>query len=210
MENKYYKILGVSKDATNEEIEIAYQTLKTRYQKERFEDGEVGNHAAKMLTEIENAYNIILSLRKEQDTSTFGIFSEIENDIKKGDLQSAQEKLDSFNERDSEWHYYQSVVFYKKNWINESKLQLEIAIRMNPNEQKYKNALDKIQIKINGQDNAQYNAGWDKSGNAYKAPNQEDQPIQQMGGDSCCQWCCEMAICNAMFNIGIQCCCPCR
>ena len=81
---------------------------------------------------------------------------------------------------------------------------------MNPNEPKYKSALDKIQIKINGQNNSQYNPDWNKSGNAYKTPNQEGEPIQQMGGDGCCQWCCEMAICNAMFNIGINCCCPCR
>ena len=210
MESKYYKILGVSKDATNEEITVKYETLKAKYQKERFLEGEVGNNAAKMLTEIENAYKIVMSIRKEQDKTQDGIFSEIEQDIKKGDLQSAQQKLDSFDERDSEWHYYQSVVFYKKNWVNECKTQLEIAIRMNPNEPKYKTALDKIQIKINGQNNSQYNPEWDKSGNAYKTPNQEGEPIQQMGGDGCCQWCCEMAICNAMFNIGINCCCPCR
>ena len=53
MDNRYYNILGVSPNATNEEIEMQYQTLKAKYQKERFLEGEEGNNAAKMLTEIE-------------------------------------------------------------------------------------------------------------------------------------------------------------
>ncbi len=206
MDNRYYNILGVSPSATNEEIEMQYQTLKAKYQKERFLEGEVGNNAAKMLTEIENAYNEIMAYRNMSDTSTFGAFSQVENAIRSGNLQKAQEILDSFDERDSEWHYYQSVIFYKKSWINESKKQLEIAIEMSPNEQKYKNALNKINAKINGQNNSTYNPDWNKSGNAYRSGRDSGEPVQQLGGDSCCQWCCDMIACNLLFNL----CCGCR
>ena len=130
MINKYYKLLGVEPTCSNEELENAYTTLRRKYQSERFLEGEKGNYAAKMLTEIENAYYEIKAYRKEQDTSSSGSFYQVESAIKEGNLQLAQQKLDEFDERSAEWHYYQSVIFYRKNWINESKKQLEIAISM--------------------------------------------------------------------------------
>ena len=37
---EYYKILNVPETASNEEIEIAYKTLKEQYSKDRFLEGE--------------------------------------------------------------------------------------------------------------------------------------------------------------------------
>lgn len=205
MIDKYYKVLGASSSDSDEVIAQKYQELKSKYQEERFVEGEVGNNAAKMLTEIEIAYNEIKNYR--QETSVGGeqskAFSSVESAIKSGNLTLAQSLLDDFNERDAEWHYYQSVIFYKKNWINESKKQLEIAISMNPNEPKYKNALNKINDKVN--EGAKINSDWNKSGNAnYRV--EEGTSEQQLGGDSCAQWCCDMIICNTLLN----CCCSCR
>ncbi len=206
MINKYYKLLGVEPTCSNEELENAYTTLRRKYQSERFLEGEKGNYAAKMLTEIENAYYEIKAYRKEQDTSSSGSFYQVESAIKEGNLQLAQQKLDEFDERSAEWHYYQSVIFYRKNWINESKKQLEIAISMNPSEDKYRKALEKIDAKINGSQNSTYNPDWNKSGNAYRRQDDDGERVEQLGGESCCQWCCEMAICNLALNM----CCGCR
>ena len=46
--------------------------------------------------------------------------------IKNGNISAAQSLLDGVNERNAEWHYLQSVIFYKKNWISESEKQLKI------------------------------------------------------------------------------------
>jgi hypothetical protein len=59
--------------------------------------------------------------------------------------------LDSFNERTAEWHYLQAVVYYQKNWINESKKQLEIAIEMDPDNQKYRGAYGKMNMRAQQQ-----------------------------------------------------------
>jgi curved DNA-binding protein CbpA len=206
MIDKYYKILGVSKDDSNEVIDSRYLELKKKYNEERFLEGEAGNNAAKMLTEIENAYYEIKAYRNEQYTSSSGSFYQVESAIKEGNLQLAQQKLDEFDERSAEWHDYQSVIFYRKNWINESKKQLEIAISMNPSEDKYRKALEKIDAKINGSQNSTYNPDWNKSGNAYRRQDDDGERVEQLGGESCCQWCCEMAICNLALNM----CCGCR
>ena len=134
-----YKILGLTEDATDEEIENAYTALKNKYSRERFLEGEAGNEAAKNLTKLENAYQEIKDGKKNKSAynSSFS-YEEIYNTLKKGDYNTAQQQLDKVSYRGAEWHYLQSVVFYKKNWINESKKQLEIAIELDPDNQKYK------------------------------------------------------------------------
>lgn len=206
MIDKYYKILGVDPSDSDEVISQKYQELKQKYQEERFLEGEVGNNAAKMLTEIDIAYSEIKSYRQEQSVEgqKSEAFASVESAIKSGNLSAAQALLDDFNERDAEWHYYQSVIFYKKNWLNESKKQLEIAISINPDEQRYKNALNKLNERVN--EGAKINSDWNRSGNANYKPQQEDIQEQQLGGDSCMQWCCDMIICNTLLN----CCCSCR
>jgi curved DNA-binding protein CbpA len=194
---EYYKILGVSEESTNEEIELAYRTLKEKYSRERFYEGEVGNEAARMLTKIETAYHEIIEERNREKKINDRIvndYSDVEGLIKKGDISDAQELLDNYADRDAEWHYLQSVVFYKKNWMNESKKQLEIAVNMDPHNSKYGNAYAKLKQKI------EYNDAQFRSGNMGGQP--QGEPQRQMGADSngclsfCTTWCCMNLMCN--------------
>ena len=200
-----YKILGVSKDASLQEIDSAYNTLKEKYSKERFLEGEAGNEAAKNLTLLENAYR---EIKAEKTTEGATNYKEIENDIKNGNITFAQEKLDAYSSRDAEWHYLQSVVFYKKNWINESKKQLEIAMNMDPENKKYSTAYTKLKEKI------AFNEKQFQSGNAGASQTEAEQPHtqQQMGGsgvNDCCSWCATWCCMNAVFNLCLNACCGC-
>lgn len=203
--NDLYGIFGLTSSCTDEELEQKYEELKKKYSEDRFLEGDAGNEAAKKLTEIKTAYAEIKSERSEKNFSSeqdSGLYREVEDLIKNGDLTSAQDKLDAFNERGAEWHYLQSVLFYKKNWLNESKKQLEIAMQMDGNNQKYKNSYEKLVNKIKSDSDKTFTSYSGDRGSA--APDYGDQP--QMGGNYCLEWCCEMAICNAMLN----CCCNCR
>jgi DnaJ-class molecular chaperone len=197
---EYYKILNITKDATDEEVENAYKTLKERYSKERFYEGEIGNEAAKKLTKVETAYQEIMASRKVIDDNGEKKydFSEVETLIKKGDISSAQTLLDDIYDRNAEWHYLQSVIFYKKNWINESKKQLEIAVNMEPHNVKYSEDYAKLKQKI------EFNERQFKSGNAnYNQSSSEDYSNRQMGGSDmnnclsfCATWCCVDMLCS--------------
>ena len=198
--NDKYKLFGLTESCTDEELENAYKTRREIYAEDRFLEGEAGNLAAKKLTELDLAYNEIKAERNESKTSsenTTGAFAEVERLIKEGKLHDAQQKLDDFNERNAEWHYLQAVVFYKKNWNNDSKKQLEIAMEMDPANTKYRNSYNKLEEKIKAESN--------KNFTSYTTgePNYQHEEAPQMGGDYCCQWCCEMAACNIMLN----CCC---
>ena len=134
---EYYKILGVHENATDEEITASYHQLKEKYGEERWLDGEAGNEAARMLTKVETAYKEIMACRKETKKNTEGqnSYEKISELLKQDRISEAQACLDDFNERGAEWHYLQAVVYYKKNWTNDSKKQLEIAMQMDPNNQ---------------------------------------------------------------------------
>lgn len=199
---EYFKILGISETATDEEVDAAYRKLKDKYSKERFYEGEAGNEAARNLTKLETAYAEIISARKttrKDDNYTSYDFSEVENLIKSGKLDVAQEKLDNFSDRNAEWHYLQSVVFYKKNWTNESKKQLEIAMNMEPHNSKYSDAYTKLKQKM------EFNEQQFRSGNVNHNANSgnPDYDSRQMGGngcaafaDCCTTWCCMNMLCN--------------
>lgn len=194
---EYYKILNLTENATDEEIENAYKELKAKYSNERFCEGEVGNQAAKNLTKLEAAYHEITEARKISNTENGRVeidFSDVINYIKNGDITKAQQLLDDITDRNAEWHYLQSVVFYKKNWINESKKQLEIALTMEPHNAKYADELTKLKQKM------EFNERQFKSGNMYN--NAESVDNRQMGGDTngclsfCATWCCMDLLCT--------------
>ncbi len=196
-----YEILQVSESATDEEIKESYRNLKAKYNEERWLDGEAGNNAARMLEKIDAAYEEIMRERREKRRSDDGksAFDEVAELIRAGKIAEAQEKLDSFNERTAEWHYLQSVVFYKKNWINESKKQLEIAIQLDGSNQKYREAYEKLRARA---DYRQQTGG---------AENTNPNPTadEQMGGNwcaNCASFCYTFLCVNCLFNL----CCNCR
>ncbi|MBO7344423.1 MAG: hypothetical protein J6U92_00595 [Clostridia bacterium] len=196
---EYYKILNVSPDATDAEVDEAYKLLKEKYSRERFYEGAEGNEAARNLTKLETAYHEIVESRKKvsDGEEVKYDFSEVEELIKKGDISGAQSKLDDVCDRNAEWHYLQSVIFYKKNWINESKKQLEIALNMQPHNPKYAEDYAKLKQKI------EFNERQFRSGNAGYGAGGYEEPDRQMGGSDmnnclsfCATWCCIDMMCS--------------
>ena len=201
---EYYELLGLSEEATDEELKAKYEELKEKYKEDRWLDGEAGNEAARMLNKLDVAYAEICAARKEREQNTEGqtSFEEIAELLKTDKISEAQTKLDEFNERSAEWHYLQAVVYYKQNWTNDSKKQLEIAIEMDPDNTKYRNAYGKMNAK---NDYEKQTAGNTQNPYANSAPIDDDQ----MGGNACsnCLSCCYTYLCvDCLFSL----CCGCR
>ena len=207
-----YELLGLEETATDEEITARYQELRAKYNEDRWLDGEAGNEAARRLTKLDIAYKEITSARKEQKKNTDGknSFEEISELLKKDKLSEAQALLDDFNERGAEWHYLQAVVFYKKNWTNDSKKQLEIAIEMDPQNTKYRSAYGKLNAKNEYENKSAYNQNGErgKTQNPYEGRMPMDDG-EQMGGGACsnCMSCCYTCLClDCLYTM----CCGCR
>ena len=213
MNKQYYDLLGVSETASDDEIRARYDELKKKYSEDRFLEGEAGNEAAKMLNRIDVAYNEIMTERSEKHTAenAGSSYAKVDEYIRAGKINEAQAVLDEFNERPAEWHYLQSVVFYKKNWMNESKKQLEIALQMDSSNEKYRTAYNKLKEKIEYDKKQAENPQQQQAqgGYAQSAPQPGYDEQQQMGGGFCeqCATCCA---CNMLMNCCLNACCNCR
>ena len=130
-----FVILGISKDSSQSEILEAYKTKRAYYQEHVFDEGDQGAQAARMLGQLDDAYQQAMELSHESATVSGegeSSFESVRDSIRNKDVEGAQRALDEISYRGAEWHYYQSIVFYEKNWLNDSKKQLEMAIQMDP------------------------------------------------------------------------------
>lgn len=199
--NEYYRFLGVEETASDEEIEARYAELKKQYEEDRWLDGEAGNEGAKNLTRLETAYAEIKADRAQRSTSDGNgdALEEAANLLRENKINEAQHLLDSFNERNAEWHYLQACIFYKKNWFNDSKKQLEIAIELDGDNKKYREAYGKLNAKNDYEKRSAQNEH-------ESEPTYDDR---QMGGNACsqCISCCYTYLCvDCLFSL----CCGCR
>ena len=143
-----FEILELPSTATAEEVEAQYKSLRAKYQNDRFLPGEEGEAASEKLQQIEVAYrDIMSSFEESKQTETFASdddYTEIQQLITAGKLDEAQRKLDDRVVRSAEWHYVQSILFYKRSWFLESKKQLELACQMEPENERYRQSLEKL------------------------------------------------------------------
>ena len=196
-------ILGVDKNSVNQsELYDAYRAKRKIYEEDRFLEGEAGDIAARKISEIDQAYRDALDALNARATFSNGTvtYDEIEKTIRAKDLNEAQRMLDSITARDAEWHFLQSVVFYKKGWFNESRAQLETAVNMDPSNAKYRSELNKMIMNGERVNNDHHYS----SHRSYGFNSHENRSYDQhrpVNSDSCCN------VCNTLC--AIDCCCEC-
>lgn len=141
-----YEVLNMSEDSDYDSLKARYDELKAVYGEERFLPGEQGAEGARKLTELEDAWRIIADKQREkEEEEKYGVgYAAIEKMVLAKDYDGAQARLDAINQRDGEWHYYQALVYYKREWINDSYTHLKEAVRLSPDNQKYKDSLNKM------------------------------------------------------------------
>ncbi len=193
-----YEILGLDENSSYEELKARYDQLKAEYGEGRFSAGEAGTEAARKLTELEDAWKEIESRRQKVETveavrpdgASAGDFAYVDALIKQQKYDEAQAALDAMTVREGEWHYYMSIIYYKRDWLTESKKQLEAAIACDPYNNKYKIALDKLNVVI-GNSNVDPNS----LGQNQNQINQDQ--IQQQGDalSNCCLAYCLTSLC---------------
>lgn len=192
--NDPYAVLGVSRNATDEEIKNAYRDLARKYHPDNYTDNPLSDLAGEKMKEINEAYDAITAERRGasgsgaknssyQSSGPSG-FPEVRSLINQGRLEEAQEVLDGVppQSRDAEWYFLNGTVQYRRGWFDNAYTSFATACRMNPQNGEYRNAMN----------------------NAQRQSGRQYNPYRTAGGGGDCGACdmCSSLICA-------DCCCEC-
>ena len=200
--NDPYAVLGISKNATDEEVKNAYRNLAKKYHPDSYADNPLADLAEEKMEEINAAYDKIMNERKRRksgngaDYSATSKFPEIRSLINQNMLEDAQSKLDAVpvEERNAEWYFLNGSVLYKRGWYDNAYTCFSTALRMEPDNAEYREAFNRMNNRRNG---------FAANGNPYRSN-------ANMGGCSTCDLCqgliCADCCCECMGGDLIRCC----
>lgn len=191
--NNPYEVLGVSRDATDEEIKNAYRELARKYHPDNYADNPLCDLASEKMQEINDAYDSIMEERRgaksrnknsKSGSSASTDFPEIVSLINRGRYEQAQELLDGIapNMRNAEWYYLNGRVLYMRGWFEQAYTSFATAVRMDPSNNEYRNAMHNAQR----QSGSQYNPYRPSYGNTGDC-NTCDLCQSLICADCCCE-----------------------
>ena len=165
-----YQVLGVSSNASDEEVKKAYRELARKYHPDNYHDNPLADLAQERMKEINEAYEAIQTQRKRGGSSASssaassgygygygtGYYGQqayggnaksqrIRMAIQQGDLNLAEELLNAQSDHDAEWNYLKGVICMRRGWMDEAKRYFETAVQMAPDNREYQRALDTIE-----------------------------------------------------------------
>jgi hypothetical protein len=190
-------------DLENAWLDIC-EDLRARETLNRFSTAKVTPEEVKVENEELNAQENQdrVELKAEEvktETSEQNALVYASNLIKEKKYDDAQKVLDDVKDRNAEWHYLQSKIYYYREWISESKKHLELAIEGDPTNEKYKSTLDKLnQIIGNKNVNPEDLHSGDQSQMQYEQQNMS-------AGNSLLNCCAA----NCLLNMCCDLCCRC-
>ena len=169
--NDPYKVLGVSPNASNDEVKRAYRELVKKYHPDNYVNNPLADLAEEKMKEINEAYDAIMKGRAGGNGNSSGgssysggsyshgggagsRYQNIRRAIAEGNLALAESLLASAAARDAEWNFLMGTVMYQKGWYDNARTYFTRAYSMEPNNPEYAEAMSR---KRYGQSGGAYN-----------------------------------------------------
>lgn len=141
-----HQTLGVSPDASAEELHRAYRELARRWHPDRFPEGPDRLWAEQKMVEINSAYNACFSRCAPQvNPSTSSRYGDVRKLIAAGRYSLAHKLLRTMEGRDAEWNYHFGNLLMQKQDYQKALVFLRIAHLQEPDNQTYAEAFAKVQ-----------------------------------------------------------------
>ena len=158
-----YKILGVSRDATDEEIKRAYHQLAKKYHPDR-NPGDA--EAAKKMQQVNAAYEQIKNPEKAQSSTGYGGYGSYDpfggyqqrtqqdgdsylqaayNYIRFGRYREALNALQNCTKKDARWYYLSALANYNLGNQVTALEHIRRAVSMEPDNQEYLYTLEQME-----------------------------------------------------------------
>ena len=209
-----YSILGVSSDASDEEIKTAYRNLARKYHPDNYgDDNPLKDLANEKMQEINSAYDEIQRMRTAggssysgngtyyQDYSgsgsSSGVYTEIRRLINARRFGEAERRIAEvpISDRTAEWHYLNSVVLMHRGNVNDAMRELEMACSMEPGNIEYQKAKEMFNTGARGYGSTYYGGN-----NYYSRRSSTDDAC-----DCCMNLMCLDCLCECMGGDLIRC-----
>lgn len=153
-----YKVLGVDRTATDDEVKAAYRDLAKIYHPDNYAGSPLADLAQEKMKEINEAYDTVNRERaskrqSEQQSYDYGgdtyrdeRFADIREFINNRNYYEADVRLNAVpqSERNAEWYYLKGLVFTARGWYFEASRHFSTACEMDPDNQEYRAALDNL------------------------------------------------------------------
>lgn len=201
-----YKILGISRDASDDDIKSAYRALARKYHPDNFATNETARSMAEdKMKEINEAYDAIVAARKEGKSSYGGASSstsdnsynrsnyiKIREHINAGRISEAESMLEDIEDvdRGAEWNFLMGCVCASRGRYFDAQNYFSRACTMDPTNMEYRNALNNMR----GNARTFTTGGY----NTYGNPNS--------GCDLCTTLLCADCLCECCGGDLISCC----
>lgn len=188
-----YEVLGVDKNATEEEIKAAYKELARKYHPDNYVDNPLSDLAEEKMKEINEAYDTIIAKKRSKNSGGYanhqysetGVYADVRRFINQNRLEEAQEILDGvgISERNAEWYFLNGSVLYRRGWYDDAYTSFSTACRMDPTNTEYRDTLNRISMQRRGQFTGGYNTGGYNSGGCSTC----DLCMGLWCADTCCE-----------------------
>ena len=162
-----YSVLGVSQNASDEEIKKAYRELARKYHPDNYQNNPLADLAEEKMKEINEAYETITKQRSgggyQQQSGGYSsgysgsytqqrsyssqspTYARVRSAINAGDLGTAEQLLFEVTQKDGEWYFLSGSIAYRKGWLDEAMQNYAMAVQMDPGNMEYRQALSMLQ-----------------------------------------------------------------
>ena len=150
--NDPYSVLGVSPDASDEEIKRAYRELARKYHPDNYQNNPLADLAEEKMKAINEAYDAITKQRSGRSSGGYQSAYQQQGGYQQRQSQSggssvyarARQAINLGNlaqaGQDAEWHFLMGSIAYRKGWLDEAMQQYQMACNMDPGNLEYRQA----------------------------------------------------------------------
>ena len=202
-----YSVLGVSPNASDDEIKKAYRNMSRKYHPDSYADNPLSDLAEEKFKEVQEAYKQIMDERERGGSYSGGGYGgsyggsysssgsnsvelmAVYNFISNGRYRDALNALNGIPNRDARWYYYSAVANAGIGNNLQAMNDANRAASMDPQNPEYRNLVNQLQWRTNRYQGGGMDYGRPQStcgtGNMCCDLCVADQLCECMGGDLC-------------------------